>query len=47
MLEAPQKPRIGVLLPTRGLLMEGNQPDDIEEVLLMAEEAEQAGLDSV
>ena len=47
MLETPLKPRIGVLLPTRGLLMEGNQPDDIEEVLLMAEEAEQAGLDSV
>ena len=43
----PSKLRIGVLLPTRGILMEGVQPLDIEEVLGMAEQADQAGLDSV
>ena len=39
--------RIGVLLPTRGLLMSAEQPQDIEPILRMAEQVEEAGLDSV
>ena len=39
--------KIGVLLPTRGILMEGKQPDDIKEIIAMAKDAEDAGLDSV
>lgn len=39
--------KFGVLLPTRKLLMTGEQPQNIDEILDMAETAEQAGLDSV
>jgi alkanesulfonate monooxygenase SsuD/methylene tetrahydromethanopterin reductase-like flavin-dependent oxidoreductase (luciferase family) len=41
------KLKLGVLLPTRGLLISGEQPQSIETILSMAEAAEQAGLDSV
>ncbi len=39
--------KLGVLLPTRGLLMAGEAPRDAESILSMAERAEEAGLDSV
>ena len=39
--------KLGVLLPTRGLLMTGEEPRDVESILCMAERAEEAGLDSV
>ena len=39
--------KLGVLLPTRGILMRGNQPDNIKSILKMAERVEEAGLDSV
>ena len=42
-----KKRKLGVLLPTRGILMRGNQPDNIESILKMAERVEYAGLDSV
>ena len=41
------KPKIGVLLPTRGLLLGGDQPANAERILRMAERVEAAGLDSV
>lgn len=41
------KPRLGVLLPTRRLIMTGEEPQNIEAVLSMAEQVEKAGLDSV
>ena len=39
--------KLGILLPTRHLLMSRDAPSDIEPVLSLAEAAEQAGLDSV
>ena len=39
--------RLGVLLPTRGILLRGEGPPDPSPVLRMAERAEAAGLDSV
>ena len=39
--------KLGILLPTRGLVMSGDEPPSIEPLLSMAEAAEQAGLDSV
>ena len=39
--------KLGVLLPTRGLLMTGEAPRNAESILSMAEKAEEAGLDSV
>ena len=39
--------KIGFLLPTTGILMEGKQPNDIKEIISMAKDAEDAGLDSV
>ena len=39
--------KLGVLLPTRGLVMGSDGPPSIEPLLSMAEQAEQAGLDSV
>ena len=42
-----KKRKLGVLLPTRGILMRGNQPDNIKSILKMAERVEDAGLDSV
>ena len=41
------KLKIGVLVPTRGLQMTGEQPRNIDGILSMAEAAETAGLDSV
>ena len=41
------KLNIGILLPTRGLLMQGDQPDDIEQLISMAVTSEEAGVDSV
>ena len=42
-----KKPKLGILLPTRGLLMTGERAQNIETLLSMAETVEQAGLDSV
>ena len=39
--------QIGCLLPTRGLLLEDDKPQDAESVLRLATWAEEAGLDSV
>ena len=39
--------KLGILLPTRGLVMGRDEPPSIEPLLAMAELAEQAGLDSV
>ena len=43
----PGKPKLGLLLPTRGILLRGEQPADAGRVFRMAERAEAAGLDSV
>ena len=43
----PSKPKLGVLLPTRGLLLEGDQPPNADRVIRMARRVEEAGLDSV
>lgn len=39
--------KLGILLPTRGLVMSSEGPPDVEPLMAMAEQAEQAGLDSV
>ena len=39
--------KLGILLPTRGLVMDSDEPPSIEPLLSMAEAVEQAGLDSV
>ena len=39
--------KLGILLPTRGLVMGSDEPPSIEPLLSMAEATEQAGLDSV
>ena len=41
------KTKIGVLLPTRGILLGGEQPDNADRVFRMAKKIEEAGLDSV
>ncbi len=41
------KPKLGVLLPTRGLLLKGEQPTNADRVFRMAQRIEKAGLDSV
>ena len=41
------KPKLGVLLPTRGILLRGEQPDNADRVFRMAQRVEEAGLDSV
>ena len=41
------KTKIGILLPTRGLLLRGDQPPNLDRVINLAEAVEQAGLDSV
>jgi len=41
------RPHIGVLLPTRGVLLRGESPPPVHLVLRMAERAEELGLDSV
>ncbi|MEE8443205.1 MAG: LLM class flavin-dependent oxidoreductase [Dehalococcoidia bacterium] len=40
-------PRLGILLPTRGILLKGETPPDLSPLFAMAQEAEEAGLDSV
>ena len=42
-----QKPKLGVLLPTRGLLLQGEQPPNADRTIRMARRVEEAGLDSV
>ena len=39
--------RIGILLPTRRIVMEGAQPRQFDEIIRLARTAESAGLDSV
>ena len=41
------KPKLGVLLPTRGILLRGEQPDNADRVFRMANRVEEAGLDSI
>ena len=41
------KPKLGVLLPTRGILLRGEQPSNADRVFRMARKVEEAGLDSV
>ena len=41
------KVKLGILLPTRGLLLRGEQPPDIGRIIALAEAVEAAGLDSV
>ena len=40
-------PKLGVLLPTRGILLRGEQPSNADRVFRMAVRVEEAGLDSV
>ena len=42
-----KKPRFGILLPTRRLIMTGDDNPNVGEIVSMARAAEQAGLDSV
>ena len=42
-----KKLKLGVLLPTRGLLMTGDRPKDASSIIALAERVEEAGLDSV
>jgi alkanesulfonate monooxygenase SsuD/methylene tetrahydromethanopterin reductase-like flavin-dependent oxidoreductase (luciferase family) len=44
---AKAKPKLGVLLPTRGLLLRGQQPGNANLILNLARKVESAGLDSV
>ena len=44
---ASDRLKLGVLLPTRGLLLTGERPSNAERVMRMAERVEAAGLDSV
>ena len=46
-MQANDKIKIGVLLPTRGLLLGGGQPSNMDRIFKLAERAESAGLDSV
>ncbi len=41
------RPKLGVLLPTRGLLMTGDRPANADSIIALAERAEEGGLDSV
>ena len=41
------KVKLGILLPTRGLLLRGEQPHNMDRIIALAEMVEQAGLDSV
>jgi len=41
------KVKLGILLPTRGLLLRGEQPLNMDRIIALAETVEQAGLDSV
>ena len=42
-----RRPKIGFLLPTRGLLLAEDRPQDADRILNLAQRAEEAGLDSV
>ena len=42
-----EKLKLGILLPTRGLLLDDERPTNIQPVLDMAKQVEEAGLDSV
>ena len=42
-----EKTKIGILLPTRGLLLRGEQPSNLERIFGLADTVEKAGLDSV
>ena len=42
-----EKLKLGILLPTRGLLLDDERPTNIQPVLDMAKQVEKAGLDSV
>lgn len=42
-----KKPKIGLLLPTRGILLRGDQPPNADRVLRIAQRVEEAGLDSI
>ena len=44
---SPSKPKLGLLLPTRGLLLGPTPPQNAELILRLAQQAEAAGLDSV
>ena len=39
--------KLGILLPTRGLLLRDQQPPNIDRLIGLAETVEQAGLDGV
>jgi len=41
------KIKLGILLPTRGLLLRGGQPHNIDRIIALAETVDQSGLDSV
>ena len=41
------KVKLGILLPTRGLLLRGEQPSNMDRIIALAETVEKAGLDSV
>ena len=41
------KLKLGILLPTRGLLMTGERPENADSIIALAERVEEAGLDSV
>ena len=41
------KVKLGILLPTRGLLLRGDQPPNIDRIFALAKTVETAGLDSV
>ena len=42
-----QSPKLGILLPTRGILLKGDAPSDLSSLFDMAQQAEDANLDSV
>ena len=42
-----KKVKLGILLPTRGLLLKGEQPVNMERIFELTETVEKAGLDSV
>ncbi|MCH8298329.1 MAG: LLM class flavin-dependent oxidoreductase, partial [Chloroflexi bacterium] len=44
---AQDKVKLGILLPTRGLLLRGEQPPNMDRIIALAEAVEQGGLDSV
>ena len=44
---AQDKVKLGILLPTRGLLLRGEQPPNMDRIIALAETVEQGGLDSV